>query len=107
MEFLIGAISLVSLVFNYLIYRRITAAYQLGTIEELEPLATYHCCCEVVVEHLESFKQEESHGSPPEVKHTEAYQAWTNRQGIPAIEVNQKSDPPIKHNSEGRPYGWI
>jgi hypothetical protein len=132
MIYILIAISLISLVINVLMYRRITATYLLEAVEELE-LTPSHCCCEVVIEHLESSKQEEAHehrypqpngqgfpvnqcldcgywDGPPETKNTEAYQAWTNRQEIPWVPPTTAPEPLIKSPNRGplaRPDGFI
>jgi hypothetical protein len=110
MDYILGAISLVSLALNYWIYRRVTASYSLGTVEELEPV-TSHCCCEAVIEHLSSANQEESPLPPdPPKQNPDAHQAWVNRQGIPWVPPVKTPEPIIKTPDRGplaRPDGFV
>ena len=105
---LIGAISLISLVINVLIYRRIIATYPLGSVDELEPA---HHCCEAVIGYLESPKEEKAHEPIPEPKtNPESYQAWTNRKGIPMIPPTTPPKPIVKTPDRGplaRPDGFV
>lgn len=106
MEYVIGLISLVILGLNYQIYRRVTATYSLGTVEELE-LTPSHCCCEAVIEHLNSDKKEEA---PKPKKNPEAHQAWVNRTGIPMVPAVKAPEPivkPPKRAPLARPDGFV
>ena len=109
MVYLIGAIAVISLTLNFLIYKRIIASYSVGVVEELEP-ATSHCCCEVVVEYLEASKREKSHDPVSVAKPSEAYQAWTNRKGIPWVPPAKAPEPIVKTPNRGplaRPDGFV
>lgn len=102
MEYLLGVISLISLVFNYFIYRRITATYMVGTVEEL-------CCCKV--EQIES-EPVEAHEPPlvtvPMVQ--DVYGAWKNQKEIPWVPPVKTPEPINKPPNRGplaRPDGFI
>lgn len=106
---LIGAISLFLLVINMLMYRRITATFSLGTVEELKP-ATYHCCCEVIIGYLESSNQEVSQDILPVAKSTATYSAWKNQKEIPWAPPVKPPEPIVQTPNRGplaRPDGFI
>lgn len=101
MIYIVGAVSVISLILNYLIYKRITATYPLGLLETVE--------LDIVVERLqpeemELESQEEAHDPPPVtipmVK--EVYQGWRNQTGIPAIPA-VAPPAPITTQSPNRP----
>jgi hypothetical protein len=109
MEFVIGAISLASLTLNYLIYRRITATYVIGSVEEFELATAHFCQCETVVEHPQPEQEPVQDPEPPK-QSVEAYQAWTNRQGIPWVPPVKPPEPIKKAPNRGplaRPDGFI
>lgn len=109
MDYIVGVISLVTLGLNYLIYRRITATYSLGSVETLE-LSPSHCCCEAVIEHLESNKpQDEAHDPPPPAPKQD-YGAWKNESGIPWVPPVKAPEPIVKAPNRGplaRPDGFV
>ena len=109
MDFIVGAISAVSLALNYLIYRRITATYVIGSVEEFE-LATAHMCqCKAAVELPQPAPEVVNDPEPPK-QNTEAYQAWTNRTGIPMVPAVKPPEPIKKAPNRGplaRPDGFV
>lgn len=112
MDYIAGAISLVGLVLNYLIYKRILATCIIGSAEELEP-TTSHCCCEVITELLNPvLDQDEAHDPPlvtiPMVE--EVYSAWKNQKEIPWVPPIKTPEPINKPPNRGplaRPDGFI
>jgi hypothetical protein len=84
MEFIVGVIALASLGLNYAIYRRITATHVIGSVEEFELATAHFCQCEAAVELPQSVERPQEDPEPPK-QNVEAYQAWTNRKGIPMV----------------------
>lgn len=110
MVYLIEIMSVISLIFNYLIYKRVNATYMVGTLEELAPSA-YYCCCSKDV-HLEPSYELSTEGSSPTVTEPmvqETYQAWTNRKEIPWIPPTPVPEPIKTPNREplARPDGFV
>lgn len=110
MDYIFGAISLISLGLNYWIYRRVTATYPLGTVEETE-LAPIHHCCEAVIEYLESQKQPEVINNLPVAPSVVPdYGAWKNEKEIPWVPPVKAPEPIIKAPNRGplaRPDGFV
>lgn len=110
MEYFLGAISLVSLVLNYLVYRRVTASYVVGTLEELEPAE--YCCCKEVIKLLESLPSEDEAHDPPPVTVAMVqgvYSAWSNQKEIPWVPPTAPPEPINKAPNKPleRPDGFI
>lgn len=111
MVYLIGVIiSLASLGLNYAIYRRITATYLLGSVEETE-LSPYFCRCMTVIGEVESQpEQTEAHDPQPAVASTHDYGAWKNQKEIPWIPPMKAPEPIVKPPNRGplaRPDGFV
>lgn len=109
MEYVIGAISLVSMILNYMIYRRITTTYVLGSVSRnfgFEPVLEA-CCCKNI-NPIES-EPEEAY-DPPVAVSQEAYSAWKNQKEIPWIPPTKAPEPIVKPPNRGpmaRPDGFI
>lgn len=108
MDYILGAISLLSLGLNYWIYRRVTATYPLGTVEEtnLEPI---HDCCKVILEFLHS-ESEEDPVPTSASQQAQDYGAWKNEKGIPWSPPIKPPEPIIKAPNRGplaRPDGFV
>jgi hypothetical protein len=126
MEYVIGVISLIILGTNIAIYRRITASYPVGVLEELDPVTCVcgalpgetcrpgcdprpHCCCEAVIEHLNKPVETDIEVNV-KPKNPEAYSAWVNRTGIPMVPPTKKPEPivkPPKRAPLARPDGFV
>lgn len=109
MDYIVGAISLASLVLNYVLYRRVTARYPIGYVEELQ-FTPISCCCKSDVELLE-LKGEAPNPPPvtaPMVQ--EVYSGWKNEKGIPWVYPTKTPDPIINTPNRGplaRPDGFV
>lgn len=108
MVYLFEVISLISLVLNYMIYKRVNTNYMIGTLEELTS-PVFYCCCSKV-EHLEPLSEKNGEeNSPPAAKVQDAYQAWTNQKEIPWVPPTSTPEPvkPLNHGPLARPDGFI
>lgn len=113
MDYIVGVISLVTLGLNYFLYKRITATYPVGTLEEtvLDPV-DYHDCCKVIIEHLNPPNPPEVKEvpKPPEVKNSDAYSPWKNQTGIPMVPQMKPPEPIVQPPNRGplaRPDGFV
>lgn len=104
MILIVGAISVISLVLNILIYRKIADAVKPVYFDiSIQPIEQ-----EVVVE-----QPEEAHDPQPVVstKAQEAYQGWQNKQGVPWFETQAPASTPIKQAANNgplaRPDGFV
>lgn len=104
MLYLIMVVSLISLGFNITIYKRITATYVVGSVEEfqletVEPLIEP----EPVVE--------EAHDPPITTAMVqEVYSAWKNQKEIPWVPPTKAPEPLIEAPNRGplaRPDGFV
>lgn len=112
MVYLIGTISIISLVLNILIYKRTFASYPLGSVEEFDlvtaELVQGHCCCCKVDEQPES-EQDEAHDPQP-VLSQDVYGAWRNQKEIPWVPLTKTPEPIVKPPNRGplaRPDGFV
>lgn len=105
MDFVIGAISLASLVLNYVIYRRVSASYSVGTIEELEVTPVNCCCSKLASESVQEPIKDEINTEPVQAD----YGPWKNQKNIPWISPSVPQAP-IKTVEKGplaRPDGFV
>lgn len=108
MEYFIGLVSLISLGLNYLIFRRVTATYPIGTVEEFEFAPAHFCQCEAVK--IEESETEPEVETTPSASKTHDYSAWRNEQNIPWSVPVKKPEPIIKTPDRGplaRPDGFV
>lgn len=106
MVYLLEVISLISLVLNYMIYKKVTATYMVGTLEELTAPAIFCCCSKA--EHLEPEPEPQEKAAPvPMVQ--DVYQAWTNQKDIPWVPPTPTPEPvkPLNRGPLERPGGFI
>jgi hypothetical protein len=109
MEFVIGAISLVSLALNLLIYRRITASYPVGSVEEVELEPVIYCCCKVD-EQKDPEPEPEIKSNSAQAVDPNAYVAWKNQREIPWSPPVKPPEPVIRTPNRGplaRPDGFV
>lgn len=112
MVYLIGTLSLISLVFNVLIYKRITTNYLVPSVEEFDLVTADfvqgHCCCCKVDEQPEP-EPVEAHDPQPVVSQ-DVYGAWRNQKEIPWVPPTKTPEPIIKPPDRGplaRPDGFV
>lgn len=105
MIYLIGAISLVSLALNILIYKRVTATYPVGVLEEFETEKI-----ELEPE-LEEPVEEVPEAPVKSVEGQSNYQGWVNKTNIPLFESVSPPPPSIKEPVNraplARPDGFV
>lgn len=108
---LLGLIT-ISLVFNVLIYKRITASWPVGSVDEFDLVTTElvqgHCCCCKVDEQPE-VEQVEAHDPQPVVSQ-DVYGAWRNQTEIPWVPPTKAPEPIVKPPNRGplaRPDGFV
>lgn len=115
MEYFIGAVSVISLVINTLMYRRIIATYPVGTVEEfdLAPVQQYAdpvCqCIGCKVEERTEPEQVEVHDPPPAMAQG-VYSAWKNQTEIPWVPPTKTPEPIVKTPDReplARPDGFV
>lgn len=107
MVYLIVVISLISLVLNYRVYKKVTATYMVGTLEEFT-VPTYLCSCSNV-EHFEPEEPEQEEKSIVTPMVQNDYQAWTNKKDIPWVPPTSIPEP-VKPSIRGpleRPPGFV
>lgn len=107
MVYLLGVLTTFSLVFNILIYKRVTATYPLGSVEEFELAPAIYCCCKV--DEQPEPEPEEAHDPQPVVSQ-DVYGAWRNQKEIPWVPPTKAPEPIVKAPNRGplaRPDGFV
>jgi F420-dependent methylenetetrahydromethanopterin dehydrogenase len=108
MEYFIGVVSVISLILNALMYRRITTTYVVGSVEEFEASSAHWCQCEAT-KPVESEVHVTVNPPKSEPKPAQSNSAWENRTGIP-VGPERKPEPALKPITRGpleRPDGFI
>lgn len=106
MDYAIIVISILSLVLNVLMYRRITATYPVPTVDEIGPFESLP-----LVTEIEKEAEKVSEEPPVTVKKVEeVYQGWRNQRDIPWTNPSVPSAPVKQQTVKGplqRPDGFV